>query len=93
MCDFRTLRTSAEGLSPPFQARTGRIKVIGADFSDFGYLGDGATVTSSVLGAGASATEAITVCYIPGAKLFEIEIKVPPVSSPPYERLEYNFLS
>ncbi|KIO16183.1 hypothetical protein M407DRAFT_247045, partial [Tulasnella calospora MUT 4182] len=44
--------------------------------SDFGYLGDGTTCYStSGIGAGASATEAISVCYVPTSKLCEIEIQ------------------
>ncbi|KIO22824.1 hypothetical protein M407DRAFT_27696 [Tulasnella calospora MUT 4182] len=61
---------------PQRNARIGRIKVIGANSSDFGYLGDGKTCYSSTgIGAGASATEAISVCYVPTSKLGEIEIQ------------------
>ncbi|KIO28583.1 hypothetical protein M407DRAFT_22317 [Tulasnella calospora MUT 4182] len=57
-------------------ARIGRIKVIGSNSSDFGYLGDGKTFYSTGIGAGASPAEAISVCYVPASKLCEIEIQV-----------------
>lgn len=61
---------------PRLNARIGRIKVIGANSADFGYLGDGQTVYTAGIGAGASATEAIRVNYIPANSLYEIEIQV-----------------
>lgn len=59
-------------------ARTGRIKIIGANSEDFGYLGDGDTCYTKTdgVGAGASATDAIQVCYAPANGLYEIEIQV-----------------
>ncbi|KAG8941872.1 hypothetical protein FRC04_004049 [Tulasnella sp. 424] len=60
------------------QPRTGRIKVIGANSADFDYVGDGNTVyITNGLGAAASASDACTFRYIPGSKLFEIQIKRP----------------
>ncbi|KIO28581.1 hypothetical protein M407DRAFT_22316 [Tulasnella calospora MUT 4182] len=56
-------------------ARIGRIKVIGSNSSDFGYLGDGKTFYSTGIGAGASPAESISVCYVPTSKLCEIEIQ------------------
>lgn len=57
-------------------SRTGRIKVIGVNSSDYGYLGNGNTAIATSLGAGASKAEAISFCYKPGRGVFEIEIKV-----------------
>ncbi|KAG8964599.1 hypothetical protein FRC05_003764 [Tulasnella sp. 425] len=64
-------------LGPTLQPRVGRIKVIGANSTDFEYIGDENNSISSGLGAGAPATEASTFSYVPGSKLFEIQIKRP----------------
>lgn len=76
MCHFRMLQASTEGLSSLLQIQAGRIKVIGTDSSDYGYLGDGSTATLASLGAGASATEALSISYVPTKGFFELEIKV-----------------
>lgn len=56
-------------------SRTGRIRVIGVNSVDSGYLGNGETAITTSLGAGASATEALSFCYKPGRGLSEIEIR------------------
>lgn len=64
--------------APRLNARIGRVKVIGTNSEDFGYLGDGNTFYTNTdgIGAGASAAEAIQVSYTPGNGLYEIEIQV-----------------
>lgn len=75
MCHQRMPRTPIlmEGQIP---SRTGRIRVIGVNSVDSGYLGNGETAITTSLGAGASATEALSFCYKPGRGLSEIEIRV-----------------
>ncbi|KAG8937579.1 hypothetical protein FRC00_003742 [Tulasnella sp. 408] len=72
---IRQVLTPAGPQVPQLNARIGRIKVIGANSADFGYLGDGKTVYADGIGAGASATEAILISYVPANGLYEIEIQ------------------
>ncbi|KAG8994547.1 hypothetical protein FRB90_000400, partial [Tulasnella sp. 427] len=54
----------------------GRIKVLGEDCAEYGYVGDGQNVYHAGIGAGAPETEAIIFCYLPlKDDLFEIEIQ------------------
>ncbi|KAG8937220.1 hypothetical protein FRC00_007044 [Tulasnella sp. 408] len=62
--------------SPRLKARIGRIKVIGANSTDYGYLGNGKTChEANGIAAGVSAPEAIRVGYVPANKPYEIEIR------------------
>ncbi|KAG8915463.1 hypothetical protein FRC00_004098 [Tulasnella sp. 408] len=83
--DWDLLRSALLERYPPpdgdedeMQYWASRIKVIGANSEDFGYLGDGNTFYTNTdgIGAGASATEAIQVSYAPGNGLYEIEVQV-----------------
>lgn len=78
MCPFRILAAVApmDPHGPQPNARIGKIKVIGANSTDFGYLGYGEAFDSTGIGAGAPAAEAISICYVPANQLFEIKIQV-----------------
>lgn len=67
---------STAGAAPPSsQPQKGRIKVIGENSADFGYIGNGNASTTSSLGAGASADEALILSYIPCGELHELVIE------------------
>ncbi|KIO33479.1 hypothetical protein M407DRAFT_17734 [Tulasnella calospora MUT 4182] len=57
------------------QPRKGKLRVIGQDSTDFGYIGDGNTSHNACVGGGASVDHALLVSYIPGGELYEIEIE------------------
>ncbi|KAG8976385.1 hypothetical protein FRB90_009188, partial [Tulasnella sp. 427] len=64
------------GPAPAPVTGTGRIKALGINYADFGYLADGQTMYHDGIGAGASATEALIFSYVRlDNDLFEIEIK------------------
>ncbi|KAG9027582.1 hypothetical protein FS837_004223 [Tulasnella sp. UAMH 9824] len=60
---------------PPAQSRKGRIKVIGENSADLGYIGNGNASTGGSLGAGALGDEAMLLSYTSCGKLHEIVIE------------------
>lgn len=74
-CSSCTFFPAPGAAPPPLQSRRGRIKVIGENSADLGYIGNGNTSISSSLGAGAPEDDASILSYTSSGKLHEMVVE------------------